>query len=1265
MICGFRLSIIYSVIFVFTGVLCLGKDWPTWRADASRSGYTDEVLPKKLHLQWSRKAAHLPRPAWPRSDRMMFDRSSHFIVAEGMVFYGDSVEGRIRAVDSATGELKWTFSSRGPVRFAPTYFEGKVYANSDDGFLYCLNSADGSLVWKKRGGPGDEMILGNGRLISRWPARGGAVVMDGIVYFAAGIWPSDGVSLYALDPDNGKTLWVNDTAGSIYMGQPHGGAFAKSGVAAQGYLSATGSQIFMATGRAVPAAFDRQTGEFQYLALQENTKRGGAEVLLSDQFFINSGYLFNQSDGALGKAVGRGPLVGMPNGVAGAIGKELTSWQWTGQKEIDRKGKEQSVRALSDENTRDLAESGNCMIAAGLDFVIGRKGSVSVIREDESESLWTGSVEGTVYDLAVADGKLFVSTDAGILYCFGEGKQTSQTHSPKKVELTGVDISKEAEEIVSSLKIDSGYCLDLGCGDGQLALEIARRTELFVYAVDPDPENVKRARKLLTDAGVYGDRVMVFEAEIEDSGLPDYFANLVVSGRSLSANLPRSVLAETYRMSRPWGGMVITGKSGVMKVEERGALEGAGQWTHQYADPSNSVNSGDELIRGPLGMLWFSDLEQPMTQRHGRGPAPLFNKGVLYSEGLDSLIAVDAYNGHKLWEYSLPGILEAFDGDHLMGTSGTGSNYCVSDDSVFVRRGGECLKIDAVTGKLLATFSAPKKKGEGDPVWGYIAHEEGVLFGSISDTEHIATYRYRPGGDMSQQLTEAKAFFALDVESGELLWRYDAKHSLRHNAIAIGNKAVVLIDRPQASSDRRKETKTGEGEHLTGELLALDAFDGTVLWKNDKDIFGTVSAISKEHHAVMMSYQPTSFRLASEVGGRLAVYDLSTGSMKWETKSEYKSRPVINQDTIYAQGGAWDVLTGDERPFNFKRSYGCGILAGARDLMVYRSATLGYFDLTLNRETEDFGGIRPGCWINAIPAGGLVFAPDASAGCSCSYLNQSWIALQTDGVRAPIIRPSSPSAPDSITVEISADGEGNAHYTTDGTSPTLQSPVYEGPFEIRKSVTLKTRAFGKRDRPGPVAEQKLVINPYFVSLKEGEWETVDAARARPESDWRIEEGVIVQTSNIMVGGKETLKDTAEVDRPGSIFLLDSGKEFGSGVFSFEIRSTDNDALGFVMGYQDPENYHVWSICSERPYRALALKQSGKDYRVIGGVKEGFTPSKWHDVRVQVMGDEVAVFFDGKEDFRSRDSELRRGKIGFYTWGNSGSYFRNLSFVPAK
>ena len=62
--------------------------------------------------------------------------------------------------------------------------------------------------------------------------------------------------------------------------------------------------------------------------------------------------------------------------------------------------------------------------------------------------------------------------------------------------------------------------------------------------------------------------------------------------------------------------------------------------------------------------------------------------------------------------------------------------------------------------------------------------------------------------------------------------------------------------------------------------------------------------------------------------------------------------------------------------------------------MLFRSATLGYLDLTRDVGTENFGGIRSSCWFNAIPAGGMVLVPDGSSKCACSYQMQAWLALQ-------------------------------------------------------------------------------------------------------------------------------------------------------------------------------------------------------------------------------------------------------------------------------
>jgi len=39
------------------------------------------------------------------------------------------------------------------------------------------------------------------------------------------------------------------------------------------------------------------------------------------------------------------------------------------------------------------------------------------------------------------------------------------------------------------------------------------------------------------------------------------------------------------------------------------------------------------------------------------------------------------------------------------------------------------------------------------------------------------------------------------------------------------------------------------------------------------------------------------------------------------------------------------------------------------------------------------GSAWPGCWINIIPAGGLVLIPEASSGCTCGYPLQTSMAF--------------------------------------------------------------------------------------------------------------------------------------------------------------------------------------------------------------------------------------------------------------------------------
>ncbi len=1100
------------IVFMCAGS-AFASDWPMYRADARRSGYTSDRLAPQLNLLWVQQATAPPAPAWPSTSRINYDLVNQPIIVNGLCLIGSSANDTIQAIDMATGERKWRFFAGGPIRFAPAAWRDRLFIVSDDGCLYCLHTADGRLIWKHQGVRESRKCMGNGRMISRWPARGGPVVFGGAVYYSAGIWPSDGVTLCALSCEEGKVLWRNDKSGKLLMPQPHPGAEALSGISPQGYLLATDTQLFVPNGRSVPAAFDRTSGALQYYLLQENGSMGGTRVMATPRFLVNGGCFLDQVDGKLNARAGRGVFTVLPDGVARISGESLTVYQWAELDAVDRKGKAITYRGLKkranvrlglpvDEERaeqvarelpaisglyettirfrasapevakqtsleRTLSQSRPAvealggraadfspttmqrefeLIAAGPTVVCGSAGRVTAVDLESKRRVWSHLVDGTALGLASAEGHLLVSTTTGTLYCFGpeesRSEQTPKTHpsadagpsgdspasddSRSNSDATVSDGAKNgsgrnestvtpqgskkepwnagriADEILRASGVTRGICIDLGCGDGQLARELAMRSNLHIIGISADGRQIEQARNMLARYKLYGTRVTLHVGDPSHSPYPRNVANLVISSTQLRGVSGRNDTEESQRLVRPYGGVVCSGRPGTINIRRRGDLPGAGQWTHQNGGAANTLCSDDARVRGPLETAWYRDGVLEIPDRHAQGPAPLFSRGYLVVEGVHGICCLDAYNGSSLWTYPLPNLLSDWDGvHHDVGVGDTGSNFCLSAEAAFVRTGNHCLKIDLATGKKLAEFQTPVDVAAKDRNWGYVAYADGILFGTVLNDAHRVSPRY---ADIRLR-NESNLLFALDAESGDLLWKYEPLQSVRNNAIAIAGGRVYLIDRVISLADRidspepdgKHRPLLEPGKHPGGQLLALNARTGSEEWRNGENIFGTQLAVSRRHRTLLMYFQAVKhkfFRLPTEVGGRMAAFDTQTGIRRWDQDAEYRTRPIINDNVIYSEGGAWDLMDGKDVPWQFQRSYGCGQIAAGKHLMVFRSATLGYLDLTRDEGTENFGGIRTSCWFNAIPAGGLVLVPDGSSKCACSYQMQAWLALQ-------------------------------------------------------------------------------------------------------------------------------------------------------------------------------------------------------------------------------------------------------------------------------
>ncbi len=55
-----------------------------------------------------------------------------------------------------------SFFTGGPVRLAPSVENGRVYAGSDDGNVYCLGADDGRLIWRFQVAPESRDVVGGG-----------------------------------------------------------------------------------------------------------------------------------------------------------------------------------------------------------------------------------------------------------------------------------------------------------------------------------------------------------------------------------------------------------------------------------------------------------------------------------------------------------------------------------------------------------------------------------------------------------------------------------------------------------------------------------------------------------------------------------------------------------------------------------------------------------------------------------------------------------------------------------------------------------------------------------------------------------------------------------------------------------------------------------------------------------------------------------------------------------------------------------------------
>lgn len=1107
---------------VFGGA-AVATDWPTYRGDNARGGATTETIQVPLKPRWIASAPGVPQLSSSGEDgriieghimahRAKYDDAIHPVVVGQRIYFGSSVDHQLHCVDLASGSELWTFFSGGPIRLAPTLSGGRVFFGSDDGCAYCLDAKDGRQIWKLRAGPLEEWLLARGEMVSRWPIRTGMLVDRGTAYFGAGIFPHDDIYLYAVNAADGSVVWKQDNISALDAG--------RNDLSPQGYLLASDDYLVVPSGRSLPAVFDRATGrllhkrEFGWRSTAGGVV-GGVQALLADGQIYSGGTHHVLAMGQKTGDVGFGWFAGHQMSVSGdaayvATGEYLArlnrmeyavNSRKRHQLEIDINNFNTQLRSATADKVQELRQKVSdaqaeikkitdigivwqkpnkddaALLAAGDLVFLGGRGRVTAYSSKTGESLWQSDVEGDARGLVVANGHLLVSTSTGRIYSFAsnELKLADLKPAAKPIDNPFPDDNltalyrQAADEILKRAGTKRGFGLIVGNEQGRLAYELAKRSELKIYAVEPDAKKVDTARVSLSRAGLYGTRIVVHQGKATSIPYSNYFANVIASDTFVkSGELPGDA-TKLARHLKPLGGTLVVGRpanapgkpidlpavtdwlrqTGLNEESQiaaadawatlkRGALPGAGSWSHQYGNAANTAVSLDKRVKGDLGVLWFGDPGPgDMVNRHEGAVGPLATGGRLFVQGEDTILAYDAYNGTFLWKYENPKALRT----GVFQNQNPG-NLTASEDRLFHFIKDQCFELDAATGETKRIHRLPPDKDNGDYEWGYVATENGLLFGTATIRKELEAKLKRRG---LKTADATDGIFAIDIETGAHLWAYKGQ-SISHHTIAISPESVYFIDSsitPEQRAEILRADKT-ELAKLTGKereiaedraknadirrAVALEARTGKQLWANPVDVtdcsdigIGGGKLTLMVHNNVLLlggananGHYWKQFVAGEFSRRRLVALSALHGYKLWAKDANYRHRPIIVGNQVIAEPWSFDLssgeqktkqhpLTGAAEPWSIMRTgHHCGMLTGCESgMLMFRSGATGFYDLNSDEGTRHFAGHRLGCWINAIPAGGLVMIPEASAGCVCLFSIASTIVMEPREARRP------------------------------------------------------------------------------------------------------------------------------------------------------------------------------------------------------------------------------------------------------------------------
>ncbi|UCG47059.1 MAG: PQQ-binding-like beta-propeller repeat protein, partial [Phycisphaerales bacterium] len=529
-----------------------------------------------------------------------------------------------------------------------------------------------------------------------------------------------------------------------------------------------------------------------------------------------------------------------------------------------------------------------------------------------------------------------------------------------------------AESVLEKIGVKKGICVVAGDAGCEVALGLAKGSELLLYVQLAEGGQVEAARKAADGAGLYGTRIFVYKGDLGRLQLADNVADAVVAaggGAGISE-------AEALRVLRP-GGKALLGRKIVVKEFPAGVDD----WSHPYHGPDNNPQSKDTVARAPyltqfMAEPRYAPVPQVAVASAGRvfkafGHVAFKRREEPY---LNKLVAFNGYNGTILWQRDLAeGVMI-----HRNTMIATPEVLYVGDDK-------SCKVIDTATGRLLDEIVVPKERA-GGTFWKWMAMEDGVLYAMMGEQEQRdETKRWNreahgwPWAPISEGFNQpeqpwgyGRNVVAIDPKTKEVLWSYREDEPIDGRAICMKNGRIYAF-------------------RFGGYLVCLNAKDGDVVWRktpeNARELFKSLGGYQNRQDwrtnwrtTCYLKCNDEALYFAGPQVGKLLVVSAKDGRILWE--NGYSNfQLVLRGEELYGLSGQIDkhpsvkfaALTGTVLAEIPQSRRACTRPTGSADAIFFRASGGSVRLDTSSNRPQWISPMRPPCHDGVTIANGLLY----------------------------------------------------------------------------------------------------------------------------------------------------------------------------------------------------------------------------------------------------------------------------------------------------